>query len=199
MHNSVLDIASKISQNASQSNVYLVGIDGLGGSGKSILTEKIRQQLEVARFTLAIVHNDDFFLPSTSRSQLPVFIKPIGSDFDWMRLREQVLLPLRSGKIAKYARYDWPSDHLGEYHEIQPQGVVLIEGVYSTRAELRDLFDFRIWVDCPRELRLSRGLARDAHTARSRWVDDWMPAEDRYCSEQRPRTFAHAIVNGAAA
>ncbi len=199
MHNSVFDIVSQISQDASQNSVYLVGIDGPGGSGKSMLTEKIRQQLEVARFTVAIVHNDDFFLPSGSRSHLPVLIKPIGSDFDWMRLREQLLLPLRSGKIAKYARYDWPSDQLAECHDVQPQGVVLIEGVYSTRAELRHLFDFRIWVDCPRELRLSRGLARDGHTPRSRWVDDWMPAEDRYCIEQRPRTFAHAIVNGAAA
>jgi uridine kinase len=199
MHNPIFDIASEIRRNASHSNVYLVGIDGLGGSGKSILADKIRQQLEAAHLTVVTVRNDDFYLPSASRDQLPAHLKPVGGDFDWMRLRDQVLVPLKSSQLAKYARYDWPSDRLAEEHEIQPRGIVLVEGVYSTREVLRDLFDFRIWVNCPRELRLRRGLARDGHAARSRWVDDWMPAEDRYYDEQRPHTFAHAVVNGAAA
>jgi uridine kinase len=126
-----------------------------------------------------------------------VHLKPIGGDFDWIRLRDQVLLPLRSGKTAHYTRYDWASDRLAENHEVQPQGIILVEGVYSTRAELRELYDLRIWVECPRELRLSRGLARDGEAGRSRWVDDWMPAEDRYVDEQRPQAFADAIVSGA--
>jgi uridine kinase len=163
-----------------------------------MFADKLRQQLEAEHLTVATVHNDDFYLPSVSRSQLPAHLKPIGGDFDWMRLRDQVLIPLRSSQIANYARYDWLSDRLAEHHEIQPRGIVLIEGVYSTRAELRDLFDFRVWVDCPSELRLSRGLVRDSHAAHSQWVNDWMPAEDRYYDEHCPHTFAHAVVNGAA-
>ena len=198
MNNPAYDIASQISRNASQHRVYLVGIDGLGGTGKTILAENIRQQLEKDRFPAVTVHNDDFYLPSASRSRLPANLKPIGGDFDWMRLRDQVLTPLRSGQIAKYVRYDWPSDRLAEQHEIHPRGIILIEGVYCTRAELRDLYDFRIWLDCPPELRLSRGLARDGDSVRSIWVDEWIPAEDRYYDEHRPRFFAHVVVNGAA-
>lgn len=198
MNDPAPDIASQISRTASHLPVYLVGIDGLGGSGKSMLADRIRQQLEAEHLTVVTVHNDDFYLPSASRSRLPADLKSIGGDFDWMRPRDEVLAPLRSGQTARYARYDWPSDRLAEHHEIQPQGVVLIEGVYSTRAELRDLFDFRVWVDCPRELRLSRGLARDGAAAHSHWIDDWMPSEDRYIEEHRPQTFAHIVVNGAA-
>ena len=199
MSNPAYDIASQISRNASQDRVYLVGIDGPGGSGKTILADNIRQKLEKGRFAVETVHNDDFYLPSASRSRLPANLKPIGGDFDWMRLHDQVLAPLRSGQIARYVRYDWPSDRLAEEHEIQPRGIILIEGVYCTRAELRDLYDFRIWVDCPSEVRLSRGLYRDGESVRSIWVTQWKPAEDRYYDEHRPHVFAHVVVNGAAA
>ena len=194
----MLDIASEISKKASGRLVYVVGIDGPGGSGKSAFAEKLSQQFAALRVAVASVHNDDFYFESGIRSRLPVHLKPVGGDFDWIRLRDQVLVPLRSGKTAHYTRYDWASDRLAENHEVQPQGIILVEGVYSTRAELRELYDFRIWVECPRELRLSRGLARDGEAGRSRWVDDWMPAEDRYVDEHRPQAFADAIISGAA-
>jgi uridine kinase len=199
MDNSEFDIASEIIRNSSHSQVYLVGIDGLGGSGKSTLTERIQYQLEAKHSIVTIVHIDDFYLPSTSQSKLSPQLKPIGADFDWIRLRDQVLVPLRSNQIANYVRYDWPSDRLAECHEIQPLGIVLIEGVYSIRAELRDLYDYRVWIDCPSELRLNRGVARDRTIALSLWVDEWMPAEERYYKEHRPDTFAQVVVNSAAA
>jgi uridine kinase len=192
------DIAEQINRNAAHHFVYIVGIDGLGGSGKSVLAHKISQRLELMHWTTLTVHNDDFYLPSARRNQLPASLKPIGGDFDWVRLRDQVLAPLRSGRIAKYVRYDWPSDALAEQHEVKPRGIILIEGVYCTRVELRDFYDFRIWVDCPSEVRLSRGLARDGKSIRSTWVNEWIPAEDRYYHEHRPRASAHAVVNGAA-
>jgi len=199
MNNPEFDIASEIIRNSSHSQVYLVGIDGLGGSGKSILTERIRHQLETTQLTVTIVHNDDFYLPSAIRSKLSPQLKPVGADFDWMRLRDQVLEPLRLNQIANYVRYDWLLDRLAEHYEIKPHGIVLIEGVYSTRAELRDLYNYRVWIDCPSELRLSRGLARDSNVALSLWVDEWMPAEERYYNEHRPDTFAQVMVNSAAA
>ena len=198
MNNPEFDIASEIIRNSSHSQVYLVGIDGLGGSGKSILTERIRHQLETTQLTVTIVHNDDFYLPSAIRSKLSPQLKPVGADFDWMRLRDQVLEPLRLNQIANYVRYDWLLDRLAEHYEIKPHGIVLIEGVYSTRAELRDLYNYRVWIDCPSELRLSRGLARDSNVALSLWVDEWMPAEERYYNEHRPHTFAQVVVNSAA-
>ena len=80
--------------------------------------------------------------------------------------------------------------------EVSPHGVVIVEGVYSSRRELASLYDLRIWVECPRELRLSRGLARDGETARKLWEEDWMPSEDRYLEEHRPLERADAVVSG---
>jgi hypothetical protein len=46
-------------------------------------------------------------------------------------------------------------------------------------------------------VRLKRGIARDGEAIRSRWMDEWAPAEDRYFSEQQPHVFAHVVIDGA--
>ena len=39
---------------------------------------------------------------------------------------------------------------------------------------------YTIWVDCPCEVRLRRGVERDGERMRAVWVEEWMPAEDLY-------------------
>ncbi len=82
----------------------------------------------------------------------------------------------------------------------EPSGVTLIvEGVYSTHEALRDFYDLRIWVTAPRAVRLSRGMARNGEEARVKWVDVWMPAEERYIAEQASHDHAHLVLDGSGA
>ncbi|WP_460288787.1 hypothetical protein [Clostridium sp. CTA-7] len=74
--------------------------------------------------------------------------------------------------------------------------MVIIEGVYSTRKELADFYDFKIFVDCPRELRLRRGIARDGESVKDIWEKVWMVEEDKYMIEHRPSEGADLVVNG---
>jgi uridine kinase len=67
----------------------------------------------------------------------------------------------------------------------------------GSSAALFPFFDFSIWVECPRSIRLARGLARDGEAARSRWEDDWMPGEERYLETERPRDRAALVCDGA--
>uniref|UniRef100_UPI00406CEA9B uridine kinase family protein n=1 Tax=Paenibacillus sp. FSL H8-0168 TaxID=2921378 RepID=UPI00406CEA9B len=69
-------------------------------------------------------------------------------------------------KAVRYQRYDWETDKLSEWHTVPAGGIVIIEGVYSIRKELEDKYDFKVWVDCPRKIRLSRGLERDGDCTR---------------------------------
>jgi uridine kinase len=122
----------------------------------------------------------------------------VGTHFDWQRLRDHVLIPVSRGAAASYLRFDWALKTLSSTAGIAPRRVVLVEGVTCARLELARYYDLFIWVDCPRELRLSRGLARDGASARDRWEREWMPAEDRYVREHRPRERADLVVLGAA-
>jgi uridine kinase len=104
---------------------------------------------------------------------------------------------LAAGRAGRYQRYDWGEDRLAEWHEVTADAIVLVEGVYSTSELLRRYIDYTIWVDCPYELRLRRGIERDGEAMRALWVEHWMPSEDRYVEAERPDTRADLAIDGS--
>src|SRR2546429_452202 len=74
----------------------LIGIDGLGASGKSTFARALAHAMSEIDLATEVVEVDDFFNPGES-----------GWGFDHARLREQVLEPITCGKQARYQRYDW--------------------------------------------------------------------------------------------
>ncbi len=170
----------------------LVGIDGRGGSGKSTLA----RALAALSPTVTVVPIDDFYIPHGLRTPEPEQLESATDDTDEKRFRQQLVDPLSHDHPARYQRGDWPSEALAEWREIPAGGIVLIEGVATCRREWRELWDFRIWVDCPREQRLERGLARDGEAMRETW-ERWLPAGDRYEEEHRPRRSADLVVDGS--
>ena len=161
----------------SAGRTVVAGIDGCGGAGKSTLAERLSTHLPDCQ----IVHTDDF----------ASWDNPV--DW-WPRLLEQVLEPLAAGRVGRYQRYDWVERRLAEWHVVDAP-LVILEGVTATRQEFGDYLALRIWVDCPREVRLQRGLERDGVEAASLW-QAWMQAEDEYCAAQDPRGHADFIVDG---
>lgn len=186
------EILSRIRSLQTSRGVVLVGVDGCGGSGKSTLT---RALVGGAAGEAVMVQMDDFYKPSAQRPTGDD--KSIGGNFDCDRLRRQVLEPLSRGEEGKYQRYDWNKDSLAEWHTVPSRGIVVIEGVYSTREDLRGFYDFRIFVQCPYEVRLRRGIERDGEASRDTWVNLWMPAEEEYMDLQQPWRHASIKIDGA--
>lgn len=118
----------------------LVGVDGPGASGKSTLAALLAERLPGA----AIVHVDDFYRPSGDERP-----DGFGADFDLERLERQVLRPAFADGTVRYQRYDWDSDRLAEWHDVPAHIPLVIEGVYSTRAGVRDLYTYRIYCHTP--------------------------------------------------
>jgi uridine kinase len=156
----------------------LIAVDGFGGSGKTTLAEWLVDRLGGTR-----VCSDDFARP-----------RVLG--WDWRRFDEQVLSPLLADETARYQRYDWDDDRLAEWLEIEPGGFLIAEGVSISRRELGDPWDMQVWVECPYELRLRRGIERDGEAMRDTWVNFWMPEEDRYAAEQQAHERADYVVLG---
>ncbi|WP_160723775.1 uridine kinase family protein [Bacillus sp. USDA818B3_A] len=171
-------------------STLLIGIDGCGGAGKSTLAKVLSEKWP----NVTVVHMDDFYFPSKQKINKPPAQKPIGADCDWKRVLAQVIEPISKGKQARYQRYDWNTDQLAEWHDVPAGEIVIIEGVYSTRMELANYYDFTIWIDCLRETRLDRGLARDGEEARDMWENNWMIAEDYYLEKHRPQDRANLVI-----
>jgi uridine kinase len=170
-----------------------VCIDGPGASGKST----VARGLAAASEEIQLVHMDDFYRPSAQRFDGAVARRPIAADFDLSRLRTEVLIPLTSNQPASYHVYDWTTDEVAAGAVAVTRPIVVVEGVYSFSLALAPFFDFSVWVDCPRSLRLARGLARDGEAARARWEEDWMPGEDLYISTEGPHERAALVCDGA--
>jgi hypothetical protein len=67
-----------------------------------------------------------------------------------------VLLPLGRDQAARYEILGGDADGPGTWRELPVGGIVLVEGLYACISQLADLYDFRIWVECPPEVREQR-------------------------------------------
>ncbi|HEU4578503.1 MAG TPA: hypothetical protein VFS67_09625 [Polyangiaceae bacterium] len=154
------------------------------------------KRLAAASDDIQVVHLDDFYRPSADRYVGAPSKRPIAADFDLDRRRAELLVPLRSGAASRYYLYNWEADQVSAQAVAVAKPIVIVEGIYSLTIGLSGLFDLAIWVECPRDVRLARGLARDGEAARSRWENDWMVGEDQYMARERPRDRANLVCDG---
>lgn len=187
---SLQSILERVKHNSPKSETAIIGIDGGGAAGKSTIASKFKELDQ----RIEIIHMDDFYKPVAERGL--AHPEEVGAFWDWRRVIDQVLEPLKNHRIAKYQIYDWNKDALTDWVTVMPGHVVIVEGCYCLRKEMVDYYDLKIWMESPRDLRLSRGIDRDGEQKRPYWDDIWMPEEDRYVDLQNPRSFVDYIIDG---
>lgn len=184
-----------------------VALDGASGTGKSTLANAIARKLD-----LALIPLDDFFAADIPDSAWDTFTiaERLERVFDWQRVRESVLLPLRAGQPARWYAFDFVSGLQpdGTYRlQSQPieraptaalsTAIILLEGAYSAHPALADLIDYAILVEAPAELRRQRLAAREEAEFLRRWHQRWDPVEDLYFTQVRPRATFDLVVHNA--
>ena len=181
-------VVALLQQRTSADKLTLAAIDGLSGAGKTAIAEALRNTSANA----SIVHGDDFYC--LVETEVLAGLKPkegYQRFFDWERLRDQVLKPLRGGSVSRYRRYDWSTRKLRGWVRVLPRGIVIVEGVYSSRPELRDYYDAKIFVDTPRSERMRRIHARNDDLL---WIKRWTEAENWYIEHIRPIEYADLVI-----
>jgi uridine kinase len=139
----------------------LVAIVGGSGAGKSWLAERLQQRLggKAARLSLDDFYRDRSYLSPRRRDKLN-FDHPRSIDWEGA---ERTLSQLRSGRSVHLPSYDFVTHcRLPQTKVLAPKPVILVDGLWLLRkASLRRLFDLRIFLDCPAQVRMQRRLARD--------------------------------------
>ena len=163
--------------------MYIIGIAGGTGSGKTTVVRKIIEALPpgcVSVIPQDSYYNDNTHLAMEDRRKIN-FDHP--DAFDWNLLTEHIQ-KLRQGEAIEQPTYSYlVCNRLEETIHVEPCEVVIIEGIMALwKKELRELMDLKIFVDCDSDERLIRNIQRDT-IDRGRTVS---MVVDRYLAVLKP-------------
>ena len=142
--------------------MYIIGIAGGTGSGKTSIVRKIMEALPSER--VALIPQDSYY--NDTSDMTPEERKLINFDhpdaFDWKLLTEQIQA-LRNGQSIEQPTYSYLiSNRLPETVHVEPCEVIIIEGIMALwKKELRDLMDLKLFIDADPDDRLIRVIKRD--------------------------------------
>ncbi len=142
--------------------MYLIGIAGGSGSGKTTFAKKVLSRITNS---IGVLHMDSYYLPSQpktnrTKSGKPNFDHP--DAFDWNLLRTHIATLKEGGKI-KAPVYDFTtSSRTEETQDIGPCTVVLFEGIFTLfDQDIRDMLDIKCFLHVDSDIRFTRRLHRD--------------------------------------
>ena len=152
------------------SSPRILAIAGGSCSGKSTLAAYLRDFIGASH--CRVIRQDDYYHDIRDRGGSPManFDVPEALDFDLLR---ENLLAFKNNEATALPTYDFTTHQRRTPTEPRnPRPLIIIEGILLLgQPELRDIFDYSLYIKCDTDLRLSRRLERDT-TERGRLRDD---------------------------
>ncbi|MFZ4712988.1 MAG: uridine kinase [Bacteriovoracaceae bacterium] len=143
--------------------IYLIGIAGGSGSGKTTFAKKVLNQISPDHS--CILHMDSYYLPKQPQSNYTAsgkanFDHP--NAFDWPLLREH-LRTLKAGEPVSTPVYDFSkSQRSDKVNMVGPAKIVIFEGIFTLfDQEIRDILDIKCFLHVDSDIRFTRRLHRD--------------------------------------
>ncbi len=185
-----------------------IAIDGVDAAGKTTFANELalsmKGQREIIRSSVDAFHNSkDIRYRKGSLSSLGYYM----DSFDYPQIINNLLRPLgpegsRSYKTTGFDHYtDQPVESIPQN---APDGAVLLfDGIFLLRPELRPFWDFTIFLQVPFSVTLSRALERDQEDLgdqellRQQYVKRYIPGQELYLREVRPGELADIVIDNS--
>ena len=182
-------------------SVYVIGIAGGSGSGKSTFAARLREQFPDS---VALISCDNYYRAhddiSLEERRLLNYDAPESLEFDLMVTHLQAL---KRGEAVDCPVYDFTLHNRSDkVLHIDPKPVILVDGILIlSDPALRETFDLRIYVETDADARILRRARRDMEV-RGREIDDIMaqylttvkPMHEQYVEPSKKH--ADLILNG---
>ncbi|MCC9203626.1 uridine kinase [Arthrobacter sp. zg-Y769] len=148
----------------------LVAVDGVDGAGKTTFADELASALhgtdggaarQILRVTIDDFHNVRSVRYRHGRRSPEGFWR---DSYNLDQFRQYVLVPLSSGaEKFRSQGHDLATDALLDPEPVlaAPDAVVLIDGLFLHREELREYWDFSVFLDVPFDVTASRMAVRD--------------------------------------
>ena len=183
------DAADLIDRASKRRMPVLVAVDGRSGVGKSTFAASLADATGAA-----VIEGDAFYAGGLAvRSDTPA--ERADACIDRPKLRV-VLEHLKAGRPSTFRPFDW------EFFDgrlstaavtVEPQPVVILEGVYAAHPDLADLLDVKLLLCTSAAVRHQRLIEREGTIGP--WERQWHEAEDWYFSKlAKPHRFDRIIM-----
>jgi uridine kinase len=183
-----------------------IAIDGIDAAGKTTLADGLVPPIEARGRSAVRASLDGFHRPRAERYRQGAD-SPEGyyaDSFDYEALIEVLLQPLGPGgdRRCRLRAFDFHTDT--PVHEpiqrLSTDAVLLLDGVFLLRPELRPYWDVAIFLQVDFEVALQRAINRDQHlfgspqAVEERYQRRYFPAQRRYLQTVQPHQFADVII-----
>ena len=181
----------------------MLGVDGPDAAGKSTFADELAVAFDRAGFTAVRASMDDFHRPRADRYRAGRYSAEgyYRDAFDVSLFRRVLADPFHAGGSTGFQLrgFDLARDvpFEAEWSTAPADAVLVVDGVFLQRPELRGLWNFVLWLDADRDVRLARMVDRDGADP-----DPEAPSNRRYLDAHRlyvrdvhPNTSAAAIVD----
>ncbi len=200
------ELASRISS-VSRAHPVRVAIDGVDASGKTTLANELLPRLEASGRCVVRASIDRFHNPAATRKHRGDE-SPVGyfrDSFNYDALVESLLGPLGPSGSRQFRRaiFDFRTDAPidAPLEEAPPDAVLLFDGVFLLRPELRDYWDFSVFVRADFKITVKRAEECDSYLfgtaadVRLRYERRYIPGQRLYLSEAEPEHWASVVID----
>ena len=187
----------------------VIAVDGLDGAGKTVFADGLADVFAEVGDAVFRASIDGFHRPRAERYERGRW-SPEGfylDSYDYATFRRVLIDPFRDGAQTaattgfQLAAFDLVRDAAVESQWVTAplDAVLIVDGIFLNRPELRSLWDFSIWLDVSFEVAYGRMALRDGTDP-----DPLAPANDRYrkgqalyLDEARPKDAASVVVDNS--
>ena len=183
-----------------QNKVFILGVAGGSGSGKTYFAQALHRALGDEIST--IVYQDNFYIDQSAKFDHDGgsvnFDHPNSLDFP---LLAEKLRQLKTGVTTDIPIYDFAT-HSRQVQtlKIQPKRIIIVDGILIFHPPyVRELFDDTVFFDTPESLRYDRRLKRDVEErgrtpegVRAQFLKQVKPMHDEFVEPSKH--FARTVV-----
>lgn len=184
-----------------------VAIDGVDAAGKTTLADELATSIDAVGRPILRASIDGFHNPATTRRRRGP-LSPIGyfeDSFNYEALLDGLLRPLGPGgsREVRRAVFDFRTDTAVDVGSqlAASDAVLLFDGVFLLRPELRGHFDFSIFVRADFSVTTARAEQRDVmlfgsiDEVRKRYRERYIPGQQLYLTTCEPERWASVVVD----
>ncbi len=177
-----------------KSKIFLIGICGGSGSGKTTFAHKVLKH--IPQEAVSVLHMDSYYLPELPASHYTSTGKPNFDHpdaFDWPLIRSH-LEELKSGLTVDSPIYDFgQSIRTNDSKALGPSKIIIFEGIFTLfDQKIRDLLDIKCFLHVDSDIRFTRRLHRDVkergrslESVIAQYYDTVRPMYQKYLDPQR--------------